>query len=183
MNKAAVLALVSFVLLEPALEGSHPSAKQKPMAEQPTLEQILDRYVQSLGGKAAIEKINTRASRGAFTSAKLKAKGTVELYAKAPNKQLMVLAAEDFGSYKRGFNGTVAWEKYPGDPDAANVPGFAKRDAEFYLPLKFLETFPRIALKGATKLGDREVYVLEAPAAGNPKRWYFDRQSGLLVRA
>jgi PDZ domain len=71
----------------------------------------------------------------------------------------------------------------PASDTASNLSGFSKRDAEFYLPLKFRETYPNVALKGGVKLGERETYLLEAPAAGNPKRWYFDSQSGLLLRA
>jgi predicted aspartyl protease len=148
-----------------------------------TLEQVLDKYVQALGGRASLEKVTTRAAKGAFTSTHLKTKGPIELYAKAPNKWLMVLVAQGYGNYRRGFNGTVAWEKYPGRDSATNLSGFSKRDAEFHLPLKFRETFPRLALKDNEKLGERETAVLEAPGEGNPKRWYFDNESGLLLRS
>jgi len=169
--------------LLPTRGGSQSFQQEKPTTKSPTLEQILDRYVQALGGRAAIEKVNSRTSKGTFTSIHLKTKGPIELYAKAPNKQLMILLAQGYGNYRRGFNGIVAWEKYPGSDTASNLSGFSKRDAEFYLPLKFRETYPNVALKGGVKLGERETYLLEAPAAGNPKRWYFDNQSGLLLRA
>jgi predicted aspartyl protease len=93
----------------------------------------------------------------------------------------MALVAQGYGNYRRGFNGTGAWEKY-GSARAGNLSGFSKRDAEFYLPLRFRETYPNVAFKGSAKLGELETYLLEAPAAGNPKRWYFDSRSGLLLR-
>ena len=151
--------------------------------EAPTLEEILDKYVQALGGRASVEKVNSRTSRGSFTSIHLKTKGPIELYAKAPNKWLMVLVAQGYGNYRRGFNGTVAWEKYPGRDSASNLSGFSKRDAEFHLPVKFRETFPNVTVKDNEKLGERETTVLEAPGAGNPRRWYFDNKSGLLLRS
>jgi hypothetical protein len=114
MKKAALLILSLFMSLPPTRGGSQPFQQEKPTTESPTLEQILDRYVQALGGRAAIEKVNSRASKGTFTSIHLKTKGPIELYAKAPNKQLMVLLAQGYGNYRRGFNGIVAWEKYPG---------------------------------------------------------------------
>ena len=95
----------------------------------------------------------------------------------------MVLLAQGYGNYRRGFNGTVAWEKYPGRDSASNLSGLSKRDAEFYLPLKFRETYPNATLKGSEILNEHETFVIEAPAAGNPKRWYFDNKSGLLLRA
>jgi hypothetical protein len=179
MNKLALLILT--VIL--SLTSTPGSSERKADTEAPTLEQILDKYVQALGGRASLEKVNSRASKGAFTSVHLKTKGPIELYAKAPNKWLMVLVAQGYGNYRRGFNGTVAWEKYPGRDSAGNLSGFSKRDAEFYLPLKFRETFPKVALKDNEKLGERETAVLEAPGEGNPKRWYFDNESGLLLRS
>ena len=179
MNKLALLILT--VIL--SLTSTPGSSERKADTEAPTLEQILDKYVQALGGRASLEKVNSRASKGAFTSIHLKTKGPIELYAKAPNKWLMVLVAQGYGNYRRGFNGTVAWEKYPGRDTTGNLSGFSKRDAEFYLSLKFRETFPKVALKDDEKLGERETAVLEAPGEGNPKRWYFDNQSGLLLRS
>jgi predicted aspartyl protease len=182
MNKAILLVFSLFIFLPPTLATDQRFSGEKHTSEAPTLEQILDRYVHALGGKPAIEKITTRASKGTFTSSQLKTKGPIELYAKAPNKQLMVLLAQGFGNYRRGFNGVVAWEKYPGGDNASNLSGFSKRDAEFYLPVRFRETYPNLALQGREKLREREVFVLEAPAAGRPKRWYFDTETGLLLR-
>jgi outer membrane lipoprotein-sorting protein/predicted aspartyl protease len=182
MNKVALLILCLVLSLAATLGSGQTFSQNKPDAKAPTLEQILDKYVQALGGRAALEKINSRASKGTFTSDHLKTKGPIELYAKVPNKWLMVLLAQGYGNYRRGFNGTVAWEKYPGSESASNLSGYSKRDAEFYLPLKFHETYPNVALKDNGKLGEHETTVLEAPAAGSPKRWFFDNNSGLLLR-
>ena len=179
MNKVASSILSLTLLLASTVSSGKPFLQDKPGAR--TLDQVLERYVQALGGRAAIEHVNSRAAKGTFTSTQLKSKGPIELYAKAPNKWLMALVAQGYGNYRRGFSGTVAWEKY-GSDRAGNLAGFSTRDAEFYLPIKFHEMYPNVALKGNEKLGERETAVLEAPAAGNPRRWYFDDQSGLLLR-
>jgi hypothetical protein len=114
MNQAGLLILTLSLSLASILVRGAPISQSKSAAEAPTLEQILDKYVQALGGRAALERVNTRASKGTFTSINLKTKGPVEIYAKAPNKWLMVLLAQGYGNYRRGFNGMVAWEKYPG---------------------------------------------------------------------
>ena len=182
MNQAALLILTLSLSLAFILVGGEPISQSKTSTEAPTLEQILDKYVEALGGRAALGKVNSRSSKGTFTSINLKTKGPIEIYTKAPNKWLMVLLAQGYGNYRRGFNGTVAWEKYPGRDSASNLSSFSKRDAEFYLPLKFRETYPNATLKGSEVLNQHETFVLEAPAAGNPKRWYFDHKSGLLLR-
>jgi hypothetical protein len=108
------------------------------------------------------------------------AKGSIEIYAKTPDKLLTEVALAVAGNPRAGFNGDIAWQEEYGEAKELTV--YPKRDADFYLPLKLLELFPRIELKGKVKLGDREVYCLEAPRLGNPRRWYFDTESGLLLR-
>jgi hypothetical protein len=75
MKKAALLILSLFMSLSAILGSSQPFPQEKPTTEDPTLEQILDKYVQALGGKPAIQKVNSRASKGSFTSSHLKTKG------------------------------------------------------------------------------------------------------------
>jgi hypothetical protein len=72
------------------------------------------------------------------------------------------------GNPRTGFNGDTAWQEEHGEVKELTV--YPKRDADFYLPLKLRELFPRIELKGKEKLGAREVYRLEAPRLGNPIR-------------
>ena len=86
----------------------------------------------------------------------------------------------------QGYDGTTAWEQNP-------MAGFRvlsgaelalmKRDSEFYGDLKFKELYPKAVVKGKQKLGDRDVYLVEAtPAEGGPEQLYYDVQTGLLAR-
>src|SRR5687768_9331244 len=54
----------------------------------PTADQIIDDYVKASGGKAAIEKLTSRETKGTFEVPALSASGTLEAFAKAPNKNL-----------------------------------------------------------------------------------------------
>jgi carboxyl-terminal processing protease len=184
------LPLILFMLMLPMLvvaQDSKPKSSGKPVEAQsperaPTVDQILDKYAQALGGKDAIQQVSRRVTKGTFTSPDLQTDGTFEIYAKAPNKQLTVLQATGFGTFRQGFNGTAAWEQQPVIDDIEDQPAFPKREADFYLPIKLHELFPKMAFAGKEILGERQVYALEAPRAGNPRRWYFDAQTGLLIR-
>src|SRR5215208_2779319 len=81
-------------------------ADTKPAGAMPTADQILDKYVQALGGKAAIEKVNSRVSKGNFEIPAMGAGGPIEMYAKAPNKNLVIINIPGFGTIQQGFNGT-----------------------------------------------------------------------------
>lgn len=183
--------MILLLLTLAALGGAQdraPASAARPAAAQageaaPTVDQILDRYVQALGGKAALQRLSRRVIKGTFSSAELQAEGTFEIDAKAPNKQFTILQSPSFGTYRQGFNGTTAWQQQPRDDEAEAMPGFQKREADFYLPIKFHELFPKLTLVGKQKVGTRQAYALEAPRVGNPKRWYFDTESGLLIRS
>jgi len=154
----------------------------------PTVDAVLEKYVSATGGRAAIEKIKSRVSKGTFEIASFAGvKGTVEIYEKAPNKQVAFLNIPGIGTDAEGFNGTIAWELEPDSGVAHEKSGLelasARRDAEFYGELKFKEMYPRMTLKGVEKVGASAAYVIEAvPAEGSAEHFYFDTETGLLVR-
>ncbi|MEP6707322.1 MAG: M28 family peptidase [Pyrinomonadaceae bacterium] len=156
------------------------TSTQRDEAELPTVDQILEKYIRAIGGKEAVQAQTSRVMKGTITAPTVGGKGTIEIYAKAPNKQLTETSLNILGNSRTGFNGTVAWEEEQGKVKESS--GFSKRDADFYLPIKLKELYPRIDLKGTEKMGEREAYLLEAPRGGNPKRWYFDVKTGVLLR-
>ena len=79
----------------------------------PTVDQVLDKYVEALGGKAAIEKATSRVGKGIFEIPEFGATGTLTLYAKAPNKTAVVIDVPGFGVVKQGCDGNVAWDDNP----------------------------------------------------------------------
>jgi hypothetical protein len=88
MNQVALLILTLSLSLASILVGGGPKSQSKSATEAPTLEQILDKYVQALGGRAALERVNTRASKGAFTSSNLKTKGPIENLCKSAEQMV-----------------------------------------------------------------------------------------------
>ncbi len=158
-------------------------------------DEVLSAYVTALGGREALEKINSRSAKGTFAVLGIALSGPAEIYAKAPNKKLTILTVPGQTTLKEGFDGTVGWQE---DPDEGMVNksglelGSAIRDADFYQPLKLRTQYPNLALKGTTKLAlfkangersePRDLLVLEAPRNGQPHLFYFDASTGLLLR-
>src|SRR4051794_6576364 len=103
------LPLILFMLMLSVLviaQDTQPNSSGKPAEAQsperaPTVDQILDKYAQALGGKDAIQQVSRRVMKGTFTSPDLQTDGTFEMYAKAPNKQLTVLRATGFGTFRQ----------------------------------------------------------------------------------
>jgi outer membrane lipoprotein-sorting protein len=168
-------------------QGQQKAATEpKPSPALPTVDQILDKYVQAIGGKAAVEKQTSRVSKGSFEIPAFGASGTAEVYEKAPNKSAAFINIPGFGVVQEGFDGKAGWAQDPqsGLRDKAGAELAAtKLDAEFHKPIKIKQLYPKIVVKGRDKVGDKEAYVVEAtPLESSAETWYFDTQSGLLLR-
>jgi hypothetical protein len=149
----------------------------------PTTDQILDRYVQALGGKGALERLTSRMMK--VTPVTANGPGApLEIYAKAPNKLLIVTVTPNSVSYN-GFNGSVHWFGTSKGDFEKNYFQLAqlKRDAEFYKPVMLKALYTKMVLIGEQKVGESNAYMIEAtPADPNPEKLYFDKETGLLIR-
>lgn len=187
MKRVLTVFLFALMAILPALAQDKPADKPAPAAALPTVDQIIEKSIQATGGKAAHEKLNSRVAKGQFEMPSAGVGGPFESYAKAPNKVKTIVTIDNFGVVEQGYDGAVGYENNPqtglremkGEELAA-----VKRDADFYGSLKLKEHFPKMTVRGKDKVGAREVYVIDAvPTEGSPEVFYFDAQSGLLVRA
>jgi hypothetical protein len=167
------------------------SVKQKTGAtaaapsKTPTISQILEKYVQALGGKAALNRLTTRVIKGRY-EASLGAEGTLQIFAKAPNKSLTVTTLPQVGEVREGFDGTTAWrqdgQSKPREKTGAELAN-VKLEADFSRSLKLAQLYPSLRLVGIEKVGERPAYLLDAATAeGNPEKLAFDVESGLLLK-
>jgi hypothetical protein len=161
------------------------SAKQAP-ASTPTADEIINRYVDAIGGRAAIEKITSRASIGTISVPSMDLSGTVLIHEKAPNKLLQVIVING-NALRQGFDGTSGWSDDPADGlrvFSGVELAEAQRDADFYQPLHLRAIYPDLKFAGSEKVNDRDAYVLEgtAPGEDTPDKMYFDTMNGLALR-
>lgn len=154
----------------------------------PTVEEVLTRYLQAVGGPSALLKVTSRIAKGS----RIGADGVLvpeEVYQKAPNKMLVVTAYPDV-AFSTGFNGTAGWgasSKGEIRELPAAVLAQVKGDAEFYKELKLNDTYRKLTVTGRSKIGEEEVYVVEAIprdalSERNPEKLYFSVRTGLLAR-
>lgn len=168
---------------KPTNEDVKPAATSSAM---PVVDEIADKYVKALGGKEALEKINSRAVKGSFEIEAMNITGTFENYAKAPNKSATIVAVPNMGNFNTVYDGSKGYSADPmqGFRELSGAELAAlKREADFYLPLNLKKNYSKLELKGKEKVGSSEAYVVEAtPLEGSPEKLYFDVVTGLLVR-
>jgi len=164
---------------KPEPEGPKPGAPQPTL---PTADQIIDKYVQAMGGADALQKITSRVEKGSIAFGENKA--PVEVYSKAPDKRATVTHMGN-GESVTAYDGHVGWLTGMGRPremSPAETEAF-KLDADFYLPVHLKQVFNQLRVRPPEKIGDHEAYQVVGLRQGQPPvRFYFDEQSGLLLR-
>jgi photosynthetic reaction center cytochrome c subunit len=165
-----------------AAPGAAPATAAPPAL--PTLDQILDKYVQALGGAEAIQKITSRMASGtaAFGGRQI----PYELYAKAPDKRIAVTKQPNGRESFTAFDGKEGWLGATGQAPqvmSASETAAVKLDADFYFATHIKQRLLQMRVGRPEKIGDHDVYMIFGRLQGQPPvRLYFDQQSGLLLR-
>lgn len=159
---------------------------QQQQPDLPAAASVIDRFLDASGGKSALAKHKTRYSRGTLEMSAMRLKGTIELYQKAPNKQLSAMNMPGFGLVQEGFDGEVAWSRDPAtglrEKKGAELAS-TRLFAHFHRTLMMRELYPVTEVKGGAAVEGRNTWLIEArPVEGHPEKWYFDKETGLLVR-
>ncbi len=156
--------------------------ERKPTEPLPTVDQILDKYVQAIGGQEALQKVETRVMKGTRTASDGWS-APVEVFQKSPNKMLV---SYRIGSPAAdGFDGTVGWSKSERGVHDMAGPALlrVKREAELSRGLKLKEQYKNLRVRAKQTIGDREAYMVQGtPEGGGLELLYFDVQTGLLLR-
>jgi photosynthetic reaction center cytochrome c subunit len=162
---------------------------QQPDPKAPTADQILDKYVQAIGGAQRLASLTSFTATGTYSGYDTDfAKTPAEIYTKAPGLRTTVIhppIGEGTTVYD-GHNGWIAESNSllplitltGGELDAATI------EAELAFPAKIKQylTNWRADFPPAM-VDDRNVVVVQGTApAGSKVKLFFDKDSGLLVR-
>ena len=148
---------------------------------------VLDKYLQALGGTGALSKITSFTAKGTYSGFDTGDKEIpVEIFAKAPNQRTWILTFVDGLSY-RVFDGTNGWWAGFDAPAPIEVLTSGNLDRA---RLEALVAFPAGIKQayaswkvGRTSIDDREVVIVQGTKEGLlPVNFYFDNETGLLVR-
>ncbi len=179
----------------PFVQGAREQSTANPQGVKapssiPTVEQILDRYVQASGGAAAHRKLTSRITTGTIEIENQDVTVSYESYQQAPNRQVEI-SWFNYGYGMKfqiwhGFNGTAGWMLNNGGFRELSGTQLAseKRDAEFYWGIKLKELYPKMVLLGPVEVGVQTAYYcIEAtPPEGDSVKLYFGAKTGLLHR-
>jgi tetratricopeptide (TPR) repeat protein len=150
----------------------------------PTVDELINKYVQALGG-TAINAITSRVVKGTLDIVGVSRGGTFETYTLSPDKALSILKPGPTDTIKVGHNGRVGWMQTPAGVrilKGAELES-VQSEADFYAILDLKDSYEKMTLRGKSKIGYREVYVIDLqPASGAGDRLFMDVETYLPVR-
>ncbi|PYS85307.1 MAG: c-type cytochrome [Acidobacteria bacterium] len=149
----------------------------------PTVQQVFDKYVAAVGGQEAASKFQTQVVKGTRDASQGRS-WPFEATSNGPDKFLMVVQVPQFGTVSQAVNGGAGWVSNPRATRALSASELAelKNAAQLFDVIKFRPTATMRSV-GRHKLGDRDAYiVVDRPSEGVSRRYYFDAQTGLLLR-
>src|ERR1700739_1417266 len=149
----------------------------------PAAGQLIDKFVQAIGGAAAVDKISSRVMKGTidFGGKSL----PIDIYAKDPDERISLTHMAE-GDSVTAFNGHVGWlgmqghqlrEMHGSDLDGAAI------DADLHLATHLKQMFSQTEVRESEKIDNHATYEVVGQREGKPPiQLYFDQQSGLLLR-
>ncbi len=92
-----------------------PASAQKPAdtAALPTAQAIIDRHIEAVGGRKALQSHSSVAITGIMEIPAAGIKGPIEMHAARPNKMMMKATLAGLGDITEGFDGTTSWSITP----------------------------------------------------------------------
>ena len=158
----------------------------------PSATQILDKYIQAVGGAQKLATLKSFVATGTSLGYEgLGGGGSFQIYAQAPDKRAVIIDFKEHperGNNTRVFNGTTGWIKSPrGLLSEFQVTGAEldgqRLDATLAFPGQIKNALMNWRAGVPDSINGKDVNVVQGRGPrGLLATLYFDRESGLLVR-
>jgi len=163
-------------------------------ASAQTADEIVEKHLAALGGRAALAKLTSRSNVGTITLTTPvgELSGPIEVVSQRPNKErtLITLDLSALGGAQmtvdQRFDGKTGYviDTLQGNRDMTGDQLEALKNGDFPTPLiSYKEKGIALKMAGKEKAGDRDAYVLILePKTGPVIREYIDADTYLLIR-
>ena len=151
----------------------------------PGVDAVLSKYVEAMGGEAALAKVKTRGFGGTISVSTYGAYGEYQEIGKWPDKYLRIFRFPGYASIERGYDGQRGWEESP-DYGVEKLAGDrlaeVRRQAAFQPVLQLRSVYAKFAVKGRETIDGQAAIALHAVTQdGAEDKLWFDEGSGLLL--
>lgn len=158
-------------------------ATNAPRPEQPTVQQVFDKYVAAVGKPEAVKQFQTLVAKGTAAGVQGRAQN-FEVTLKGSDKALLFVEGPQGGPMRRAVSGTTGWMSGPRGQHVltANEIAEARRNIDNFNVIKFAPS-QSMRVAGRRKVGERDaIVVVDRPSEALQRRYFFDAETGLLLR-
>ena len=154
--------------------------------DTPTAAQIIDKYLQAVGGAAAA-KLTSYTAKGTYSGYGPEGfPRPVEIYAKAPNQKAVIVRDKEAGDNTTVFSGVAGWVSAPFKPvEVMELHGAEldsiRADAELMFPTNIKGALTNLR-SSSDFINDRTVLAVQGNKGAALVTLYFDEETGLLTR-
>lgn len=159
-----------------------------PLASEPapTGASVLDAYVEATGGAKAYGKLQNRVTEAVFEVPAAGMKMEVTIYHARPARNYTLIESQEMGTIEKGTDGDVVWELSamtgPQIKQGQERTDFL-RETVFDRLARWRELYETVEYVGDDDVQGRSCRKLEVtPKDGGPQTWWFDIETGLLVK-
>lgn len=153
--------------------------------ELPKAEEIIERALEVMGGRAAMERIRNQAISGTIEFTGKDLRGELLLYKALPNLLYSRVNLPGVGVIEEGVDGKVAWQK---NLQGARIKEGQERaqallSADVHAELNWRERYSKVEVAGVETSGDQTLYkVVLTPKEGPVQTRYYDQKTGLPAK-
>lgn len=146
---------------------------------------IIDKFVEAIGGEAAIAKIKNRVTKSSFSLPDMGMEASLVTYLAPPNAYTK-MSSDAFGDTENGVSNGVAWSVSPMQGSSI-LEGDRKRDALQQASLNpfanWKDNYEKAECVGEEDVSETACWkVVLTPKEGEPQTMFFAKESGLLLK-
>jgi hypothetical protein len=179
----------SLDLLYSSVSADEPGDPIQQASGQPPADQILDRYLQALGGLQRVAALTSFTAKGTYMAYDDVEKSPLEMYARTPGHHTIISHSHS-GDITWTFDGRSAWIAAPAtdkpvpvlDITGQDLDG-VKLESEVSFPARIKQALTNWRSGFPALINDRETNIVQGTTAnGGTATLCFDVETGLLVR-
>lgn len=153
-------------------------------ADLPKGEELVEKYLKSVGGKEKLEKLKNRVMKGEIVLPDMGMEGTVTIHQQPPDEGRIVAEFEGMGKIQYGSRDDLAWEMAPAPKileDDDKSMAYRQLPLDPYIDYK--ERFESVETVEEVDVDGTAAYKVKlTPKGGAPEFAYFAKDSGLLLK-
>lgn len=186
MMRVCLAAVCAFMVLGSPAVAQSTTFDQPDSARNdlPSAESLFEKHIEAIGGREAMEKVQSRKMSGTYTGAPFRFPTRVTIWQKAPDKMHLKIVEPAGVQIQVAYDGEQAWEEQ-GIAGFRMIEGdrlaWLREDAVFWGVADYERVFKKMTTVGTGALNGRAMFIVRVTThSGREQNLLFDAITGLF---